>query len=282
MNPYELRQAIRKSRQAERAEDLSAAADQLFAMARRSIEHIPPGQPILVGHHSERRHRRDLARHDRLMRRAIETRKHADELARVAATTSRAISSDDPDAPDKLRERIAALEDGQRRMAAVNAAWRKAGKPAPNDRDGWQQIAAACALSDEQAQRIRLDMARDPLGRGPFPPYALINNNGNIRRLKARIAEIDARAGAAPRADISGDGFTIREDADDNRLLILFDVIPPTATRARLKAHGFKWSPTRGAWVRQLNGAARIAAGLALGQGRDSMERMARRQTTVR
>ncbi len=120
MNAYELRQAIRKSRQAERAEDLSSAAEQLFAMARRSIEHIPFGQPILIGHHSERRHRRDLARHDRLMRRAIETRKRADELARVAETTSRAISSDDPDAPDKLRERVAKLERDQEAMKAAN------------------------------------------------------------------------------------------------------------------------------------------------------------------
>ncbi|WP_132290495.1 DUF3560 domain-containing protein [Kribbella sp. VKM Ac-2568] len=38
--------------------------------ARRQIsDHIPLGQPILVGHHSERRHRRDIERMDRLMQR---------------------------------------------------------------------------------------------------------------------------------------------------------------------------------------------------------------------
>src|SRR5216683_1919141 len=96
MNPYELKQALRKSRQ--------------------SIQHIPFGQPILVGHHSERRHRRDLARHDRLMRKVIATDKRAKELAQRASTVTRAISSDDPDAPDKLRERIAKLERDQAAM----------------------------------------------------------------------------------------------------------------------------------------------------------------------
>lgn len=40
--------------------------------------HIPMGQPILVGHHSERRHRRDIARIDSNMRKAVEESKKAD------------------------------------------------------------------------------------------------------------------------------------------------------------------------------------------------------------
>src|SRR6266849_2592014 len=95
MNPYELKQALRKSRQAEGADALQATATQLFELARQSVQHIPFGQPILVGHHSERRHRRDLARHDRLMRKAIDTQKRASDLAGRAATISHAISADD-------------------------------------------------------------------------------------------------------------------------------------------------------------------------------------------
>src|SRR5699024_10261000 len=45
------------------------------------ISHIPPGQPILVGHHSEGRHRRDLRRFDNNMRRSVEnSEKMADHL----------------------------------------------------------------------------------------------------------------------------------------------------------------------------------------------------------
>ena len=57
-----------------------------------------------------------------------------------------------------------------------------------------------------------------------------------------------------------GDGYTYREDADENRVMFLFDGKPDAAIRAVLKRHAFKWSPTRGAWVRMLNNAGRYAA----------------------
>ncbi|WP_257820173.1 DUF3560 domain-containing protein [Burkholderia glumae] len=61
-----------------RAERYAAASDraEAQAQARRAAvdaiaEHIPLGQPILVGHHSEGRHRRDLARMDASIRQAL-------------------------------------------------------------------------------------------------------------------------------------------------------------------------------------------------------------------
>ncbi len=80
----------------ERAEHYEERADK--AEARRAVAHqkadtiagmIPFGQPILVGHHSERRHRRDLDRIDRNMRTAIEEGTKAEHL-RDRAEASRA------------------------------------------------------------------------------------------------------------------------------------------------------------------------------------------------
>jgi uncharacterized protein DUF3560 len=252
MNAYELKQAIRKSRQAESAEHHAAAAASLFELARKSIEHIPPGQPILVGHHSERRHRRDLERHDRLMRRAIEADKRAKEMRGRAATQTNAISSDDPDAPDKLREKIEALEALQARMVAANKLVRK------KDRGGL----AAAGYTERQIEAL---FTPDFCGRIGFANYQLTNNGANIRRLKDRLAHLERAATEAPQPDIEGDGWTITEDKGDNRLGIVFRTIPAPDMRAKLKAHGFRWSPTRGAWVRQLNNAARWAAFAALG-----------------
>ncbi|MCW2898662.1 MAG: hypothetical protein JWO67_927 [Streptosporangiaceae bacterium] len=45
------------------------AADAAYGAEDGILKHIPPGQPILVGHHSEGRHRRDLARADAHRRR---------------------------------------------------------------------------------------------------------------------------------------------------------------------------------------------------------------------
>ncbi len=251
MNAYELKQALRKSRQADNAAALEATASQLFALARQSIEHIPMGQPILVGHHSERRHRRDLARHDRLMRRAIETDKRAKELAQRAAAVTRAISADDPDAPDKLRERIAKLGRDQAAMKQAN----KIVRSKIGDAGKVEQM-VALGMSDRTAREA---LKPDYMGRIGFPGYALTNNSGNIRRLKERLATIEGKP-AEGAADVNGDGFTIREDMADNRVLILFAAIPSKEKRAELKSHGFKWSPNRGAWVRQHSEAARFWA----------------------
>ncbi len=38
--------------------------------------------------------------------------------------------------------------------------------------------------------------------------------------------------------------------------MFMFEGKPEKAAREILKRHGFRWSPTRGAWVRQLNNAA--------------------------
>src|SRR5690606_33784628 len=62
----------RAERLEERAERLDATAAQEYQKQRAIRDRMWPGQPILVGHHSERRHRRDLERADRGMRRSIE------------------------------------------------------------------------------------------------------------------------------------------------------------------------------------------------------------------
>jgi hypothetical protein len=81
---------------------------------------IPFGQPILVGHHSERRDRNYRGRIHSTYGKAFALQKAAEEAERKANTTSNAISSDDPDAPDKLAERIATLEERQAVMVATN------------------------------------------------------------------------------------------------------------------------------------------------------------------
>lgn len=63
-----------------RAERATGVADAGYAAARQIMSFIPPGQPILVGHHSEGRHRRDLKRIDSNMSKAVEAGKLADRL----------------------------------------------------------------------------------------------------------------------------------------------------------------------------------------------------------
>lgn len=76
---YEERQKARRERLEEGAERAEQESARRFQGARDSVAGIPPGQPILVGHHSEGRHGAALRRHDQNMRKGVEAGKKASE-----------------------------------------------------------------------------------------------------------------------------------------------------------------------------------------------------------
>jgi hypothetical protein len=80
----------------ERAERRRVAADASWVASRRIADGIPLGQPILVGHHSERRHRRDLERTQNLTTKSVEESRAADKDQRrsdaLAGATARRYS----------------------------------------------------------------------------------------------------------------------------------------------------------------------------------------------
>ena len=64
MNDFESERAAKAARFRQLAEKHANIATGRHFAARGPFEMIPLGQPILVGHHSEKRHRRDLKRLD--------------------------------------------------------------------------------------------------------------------------------------------------------------------------------------------------------------------------
>lgn len=83
----------------------------------------------------------------------------------------------------------------------------------------------------------------------------MTNNNANIRRIQQRIKQLQANQEREP-VSVQDAGYVYAEDVDANRAMFIFEGKPEKATRDMLKRHGFRWSPTRGAWVRQLSNAA--------------------------
>jgi len=69
--------SIRAERMEERAERAENESDAQYKRSHAIVNNIPMGQPILVGHHSEGRHRGDLKKADNAMRKSCE----ADEKA---------------------------------------------------------------------------------------------------------------------------------------------------------------------------------------------------------
>lgn len=99
--------AERATKEHERYATRRDAANAIVAM-------IPMGQPILVGHHSERRHRRDLARHDRNMRKAIEHGENAREATRRSDSVR--AQAEARESPVVMGHKVARLQAEQRQL----------------------------------------------------------------------------------------------------------------------------------------------------------------------
>jgi hypothetical protein len=152
------------------------------------------------------------------------------------------IMSGDDNAVTRLEAEIAKLEAVQARMKTLNAAIRKHAKAGAD-----AQVAALVALGLTEG-RARDLLKPDFCGRIGFAAFEMTNNNANIKRLKGRLIAV-SRAKATPETvTATEDGIRVEDCPADNRVRIYFPGKPDEAVRAGLKAHGFRWSPTAGAW----------------------------------
>lgn len=258
MNPYEAKQAARRARYEDRADAARHQADAIHAQARKMAEAIPFGQPILVGHHSESRDRNYRNRIHDTYGKAFAMQDKAGHYERKAASVGKGgISSDDPDAIEKLKAQLRKAQAVHELMKKANALLRK------HRNDAHAAIAALTGLDGITEATARRLIEPDYAGRIGFASFELTNNGANMRRIAARIKELE-RAESREAVEKSGEGYVYRENPEENRAMFLFDGKPEKATREILKRHGFRWSPTRSAWVRQLTGNAQWAARQAM------------------
>lgn len=249
---YEERKEERIDRYRDRAEKNRDESERRHGVAREIQSFIPFGQPILIGHHSEKRHRRDLEKIENNHRKAFEASSkaaHYDDKA-AAAESNRAISSDNPEAIELLKEKLVDLLTKQAEGKAVNAAWRRF-KKNPDSLDG-------SGLSEYWLAFIPM-FKPEWSGDSPVPKYELSNRNANIKQVRERITSLE-RLDKAEHVETDHDGFTVVENVEENRVQVIFPGKPSSEIRKVLKINGFRWSPRAVAWQRQLNNAGRYAA----------------------
>jgi hypothetical protein len=82
--------------------------------------------------------------------------------------------------------------------------------------------------------RIAQLFEKDFAGRVAFADYRLKNNNANIRRIKARIAELRVQAQRIDHKEDAG-ALTIRHDTSENRVMLAFPGKPERSVRDLLK-----------------------------------------------
>lgn len=225
-----------------------------YQFAKKIGSFIPMGQPILVGHHSESRHRRDLAKIDNAMRASIEADEKAAYYEGKAKhiEADRAIYSDDPNGLEKLREKLARLLANQETMKAVN----KIVKSKAHEAEKVELIVRDGLLTEQQAIEI---LKPDFCGRVGFPSYALSNNNGVIANTRKRIEQLE-KLESKQTSEQEINGVRIVENIEANRLQMFFDGKPSDEVRTKLKRSGFRWSPSEGAWQRHISNHAMYEA----------------------
>lgn len=241
MNLYEMTQAAKKDRLREKAASLREQAAEIEAANPMTIQ---PGSGHLPTRKQCRAIRKNLEAAG-MRSRANYCEMQADKVG------SGGISSDDPDAITKLG--LKGREDylKARAMRQANGIMRDYPPHL------WQVELEKLGLDPEE---IHLAI-NPPNGRKPgFPRESIQAREASVRRIIRRISELRKEAGR-PTVEVEGDGYTLREDREENRIMFIFPGKPGEEVREMLKHHGFKWSPRRSAWVRMLNENGRRHAG---------------------
>jgi hypothetical protein len=250
----------RGARRESRAARLGAKSDRLLKESgdagKRAKRYLPdpPDQPILIGHHSEKRHRNALKKWDAAMRKAIDLWREAKEAERRArsASTNAAIRTTDADAVELLTLRKAELQSSREWMKAVNEAWRANGRPRPLDHEGWARIALSMEEPSESFIEIRGRMAghwREDAP--PFDSMSLQNIGANIRRVAERIEDVEKAQTTPARPERRIGQCVVRDNPDYDAVELHFRGKPAADVIALLKAHGFRWVRTAGCWSRR-------------------------------
>jgi len=258
MNKYELKQELRKEKYEELSKKAGVKSTVNYEASNEITKFIPMGQPILVGHHSEKRHRKDLGRVNSLMRKSVEEMDKAEYYANKAESVGKGgISSDDPDAVKKLKVELKGLEDSRDYSKKLNAEYRK------------NKSIDDMSISDGLKVKLEVQKKNWFMGSEKWVPcesYVFSNLGANIRRIRKRIEILTVEANREEAKPIEREGFTIIESKEENRIMFDFDKKPPYEMRTLLKKNGWRWTPSLGTWTRKTTNAARSSASYLMGE----------------
>lgn len=208
---YEERKQARIDRLSSAANRASTEASAQFKKSHDLVKDIPCGQPNIIGRPALPRLREKSWN---ALGKAVELDEKSDYYADKAASaeSNTSIFSDDPEAINKLRDKLEALESKRDKIKASNKEAKK---------NGTAQAAW----------------------------YALPYINRDIKSVKDRIAKLQMIS-QMPAELIEFDGGEIESDPITNRIKIIYDSKPSAETIEKLKSNGFKWAPSEGAWQR--------------------------------
>lgn len=241
MTREERRQA-RIERYRKLAANATAQSEELFRKSSRMAEVIPFGQPILVGHYSEKSDRNYRNRIRNTMDKSAEAAQKAlyYEQKAKAAESNDAIYLEDEDSVRKLEEKLKKHIRLQEQMKAANKIVKS---KKLSDQEKIEEL-MGLGLSNESA----VGLISPNRFQGPgFAPYQLSNNNAIIRNTKRRLEQAVKLKNTESEEYMIAD-VKVVTNTEDNRLQLFFPDKPDEEMRKKLKQNGFRWSPSNGCW----------------------------------
>lgn len=172
------------------------------------------------------------------------------------------ILAGDADAIGKLKAKIADAEQAQQTMKTHNAHYRK------------HKTMKGCeGISDALAEQLDAAILAS-FYKVPHAGWELTNNLANIKRMQERVASLEREKNAvADEWNAAGLDLEIVENKEIMRLQVVFNGKPSATVRDIMKGAAFHWSPSQGAWQRQLTDNARYSLRKALEQIRKEAQR---------
>jgi hypothetical protein len=184
------------------------------------------------------------------------------------------VDSTDPYAIEKISGKIKFMENAHDVTLMYRKQCKKAGISTMNWNDSPEDVEKRKEVNREviklaQGKGYSIEQIKQGLNH-PFPQ----NQTQEIARNKQRLEELQKRkeaieklaakeienggnSGSVGRVDF--DGGYVYENLEMDRIQIIYDGKPDRETITKLKSNGFRWSPTQGAWQRQLNRNGRMA-----------------------
>lgn len=264
---YEERQEQRRERLKGRAERLRREAEAKRKASDNAVAGIPMGQPILVGHHSEQRHRNALERAQNAMFKSVELNQAAgDADYRARCVGQVGVSCDDPEAIAKLQAKLDRMVEANEAAKLANKIYRKM-KPATDPE--WAAYRAALVAADF-TESLALSMTSTAI-QAMAPGYSWVkspfaSNAANIRRYRERIETLRkefARAeesGGEEKTIYESDVCRVVECPELNRVQIHLKVRISKADFKTVRGRGFRWSRNDECFSRHNNSGGRFQA----------------------
>jgi hypothetical protein len=168
---------------------------------------------------------KDIEKIDNCFRKAIEEKEkieyYENKVNSIEHNT--AISSDDPQAIEKLKEKLLTLQSYQEKMKEENKEEKKKNS-------------------------------------GRKYTFEMTNNNQNMNSIKKRIELLEKRKNDKTRILFENDTVKVIDNVEDNRLQIIYNEKPSEEIREKLKRHGFKYAYTTKTYQRFRSNSAIYAA----------------------